>query len=338
MKIGIISPSEIAFRRFLPALMKFEGFEYAGVAVPSKVDWFGNDGATKDFTPIQDSEYSKALGFKENYGGEIFDGYSSLIEDPEIEALYIPLPPGLHYKWTKKALEAGKHVFVEKPATCSLSDTRDLITTASEKGLALHENYMFMYHKQIEEVDEIIKSGGIGEVRNIRLCFGFPKRSPNDFRYNKSLGGGALFDAGGYTLRYARHLLGPSARIISAAKTRADDMDIDIAGGAMLTNDSGVIVHVSFGMDNDYRCLIDAWGSKATLTSVRIFTAPVGFTPTYVISTNGQHEEHTLSADDAFLKSIEVFHRCIVDEEFRRKEYKVVLTQAEMVDNFLKIS
>lgn len=337
MKIGIVSPSEIAFRRFLPALKKHGGFDYAGVAVPSAADWFGENAqpAPEAFDAIHAGEYAKALNFKDNYGGEIFEGYSTLIDNPEIEAVYIPLPPALHYKWAKKALEAGKHVFVEKPSTCSLADSTELVEIAREKGLALHENYMFIYHDQIADVDAIVRDGELGDVRNYRINFGFPMRSRNDFRYNKALGGGALFDAGGYTLKYARHLLGPTARIISSHLAYTPEFKVDIFGCATLVNDSGVSVQVAFGMDNDYRCVIDVWGSKASLTSDRILTAPAGFTPSCTIKANQDYSDRELSADDTFMKSIEVFARCIADSATRLAEYDEIIAQASAVNDFL---
>lgn len=336
MKIGIISPSEIAYRRFMPALKEFGEIEYAGVAVASSEDWFGNNTEHSNFEPIREAEYIKALNFQKNYGGEIYEGYDKMLNDPEIEALYIPLPPGLHYKWAKKALVAGKHVFVEKPATCTLDDTLDLIQIAAERGLALHENYMFIYHKQIEEVDQIVKSGQLGSIKLYRLCFGFPMRTAGDFRYNKALGGGALYDAGGYTLRYARHILGSSAKILTAFLGKEADNEVDITGAAMMVNDEGTTVQLSFGMDNDYRCLIDIWGSKGSLLSERIFTAPAGYTPKCIINTNGNKTEINLSADDTFLKSIKIFYKCINNDADRLKEYEAIRTQAQLVDMFLQ--
>lgn len=339
MKIGIISPSEIAFRRFLPALKKSGDFTYAGVAVPSESDWYGNNSSRDTgFEAIHNREYEKALGFKEFFGANIYDGYETLINDSEVEALYIPLPPALHHKWAKKALLAGKHVFIEKPSTCSVEDSKELVTIASRKGLALHENYMFAYHAQIREVDEIINSGELGEVRMYRINFGFPMRAINDFRYNKALGGGALFDAGGYTLKYARHLLGPSARLISSHRIFTPGFDVDICGCGTLVNDSGTVAQVAFGMDNDYRCLIDAWGSKGSLLSDRILTAPAGFIPSCTIKTNQEYRRCELTPDDTFMKSIELFNECINNKEALFKEYEEIIAQAQLVDDFLSIT
>lgn len=338
MKIGIISPSEIAFRRFLPALMMSGKFEYAGVTIPSKEDWFGSNSSNSAFDAIHLSELNKAINFRNNYGGEIYEGYESLINNPDIQAVYIPLPPALHYKWAKKALLCGKHVLVEKPSTCSLDDTNELVEIAKSKNLALHENYMFIYHKQIRQIDEIVSSGDLGKVRYYRINFGFPMRSKNDFRYNKALGGGALYDAGGYTLKYARHLLGPTTRLISSHMTDAESFDVDIFGAATLVNDKGVCAQIAFCMDNDYRCDIDVWGSTGSLMSGRILTAPDGFEPSCTIKHNQEFSQILLSADNAFLESIKVFYDCIVNNEKREKEFAELITQASLVDDFIKMA
>ena len=142
MRIGIICPSEIAFRRFLPALKEAGCFEYAGVAIASKEEFVG---ATDE---ILAKERAKAQTFVDTYGGKIYEGYKTLIESDDVDAIYLPLPPGLHYKWAKAALDAGKHTLVEKPCTIALSNTEDLLKEAGEKGLAVHENYMFAFHNQ----------------------------------------------------------------------------------------------------------------------------------------------------------------------------------------------
>ena len=184
-KIGIICPSEIAFRRFLPALNEAGCFEYAGVAIASKEEFVGATDV------ILAKERVKAQTFVDNYGGKIYEGYSTLIHSNEVDAIYLPLPPGLHYKWAKEALAAGKHILCEKPCTTALVNTEDLLKDADEKGLAVHENYMFAFHEQLEAVNDIVRSGEIGDVRLYRISFGFPMRAQNDFRYNKALGGGA---------------------------------------------------------------------------------------------------------------------------------------------------
>ena len=222
IKIGIICPSEIAFRRFLPSLQKAEGFKYVGVAIASKEEFVG---ATDE---ILTKERQKAQNFVDNYGGKIFEGYEHMITSSEIDAIYLPLPPALHYKWAKMALENGKHAYVEKPSTTNLANTEDLIRIASEKGLALHENYMFVFHDQLNAINDVVASGEIGDVRLYRISFGFPRRAQHDFRYKKALGGGALLDAGGYCMKYAKYLLGNTAKVVSAQANYLPEYEVEI--------------------------------------------------------------------------------------------------------------
>lgn len=328
-RIGIICPSEIASRRFMPAIKKLDCAKYIGVAHASAKEWFGDN--EPDETLIL-SEKEKAENFRKEYGGKVFDCYSDLLASPEVDAIYLPLPPALHYKWAKEVLRNGKHIFLEKPSTTCLADTEDLINTAKEKRLAVHENYMFAFHKQISEIQDIIASGKLGDIRLYRIAFGFPQRAKNDFRYNKALGGGALLDCGGYTIKLATMLLGDSAKIVYSKLNYTDGFDVDIYGSAALINDSGTTAQLSFGMDNSYKCELEVWGSKGFLRTGRILTAPDGFEPTADITIGSETETVKLSADDTFGKSIEHFCRCVQDAKMREDNYKTILKQAKLVD------
>ena len=320
MRIGIICPSEIAFRRFLPALKEAGCFEYAGVAIASKDEFVG---ATEE---ILAKERAKAQTFVDSYGGKIYEGYKTLIESDDVDAIYLPLPPGLHYKWAKAALDAGKHTLVEKPCTIALANTEDLLKEAGEKGLAVHENYMFAFHNQIEAVNEIVRSGEIGDVRLYRISFGFPMRAQNDFRYNKALGGGALLDCGGYTMKYASMLLGPTATIKYAQSNSIEGFSVDMYGSAAMVNDEGVTAQM------------EVWGSKGTLYTNRILTAPAGFVPEVVIRKGNEEEKRNLPADDAFKKSILHFYECINNAEVRKENYESLLRQARLVKQFKQMA
>ena len=329
VRIGIICPSEIAFRRFMPAIKKLDCAEYIGVAHANAKEWFGDNEPNE---ALLLSEKEKAEGFRKEYGGKVFDGYESLLTSPEVDAVYLPLPPALHYRWAKEALRNGKHIFLEKPSTTSFADTSDLISIAKEKNLAVHENYMFAFHKQIAEIQDIIASGKLGDVRLYRIAFGFPQRAKNDFRYNKALGGGALLDCGGYTIKLATMLLGETAKTVYSKLNYTDGFDINIYGSAAMVNDEGVTAQLSFGMDNSYKCELEVWGSKGFLRTGRILTAPDGFEPTAEITICSETEIVRLSADDTFGKSIEHFCRCVQDAKTREDNYKSILKQAKLVD------
>ena len=339
MKLGIICPSEIAIRRFMPALQKCDGLIFAGIGVFSKKERFGESDVNDDvFQEILKKEKEKAQVFIDQYGGKIYDSYASIATSSDIDALYIPLPPALHYKWAKLALENGKHVLVEKPSTTSSFDTKELVKIASERELALHENYMFMFHEQLDVIENIVKSGEIGDIRLYRINFGFPRRAANDFRYNRALGGCSLIDAGVYTIKYATMLLGPTAEIKYAQSNYLDEFEVDMYGSAALINSEGVTAQIAFGMDNNYKCELEAWGSKGCLTTGRVLTAPAGFAPTATIRKGNEDSVIEFPADDAFLKSIKHFVECINNEETRKDRYKAIVKQAELVDEFKKLA
>lgn len=286
MNLGILGTSEIAFRRFLPALNKCPDINYSGVA---------------SRTP------EKGKPFQETYGGCIYSSYDALLADESIGAVYVPLPPALHFEWGKKVLNAGKHLLMEKPFTTSIQETEQLLNLAEEKGLAVHENYMFLYHSQLAKVKEMIADGSLGEIRLYRMSFGFPMRGQGDFRYNKELGGGALLDCGGYPIRLALELLGDTAKVVHSKLVQPEGFEVDLYGSAVMENDAGEVAQISFGMDNAYQCQLEVWGSKATLIAPRIFTAGDGVKPTLILRTSSDENKIELEADDQFLHSIQQF-------------------------------
>ncbi|NCE65119.1 gfo/Idh/MocA family oxidoreductase [Pseudoflavonifractor sp. 524-17] len=330
IRIGIICPSNIAYRRFLPALKKCENFTYVGVAYATAEEWFGRDVEGNDASVLL-KEKEKAEGFVKEFGGKVFQGYEELLSTPKIDAVYLPLPPALHFKWAQKALERGKHVFVEKPSTTCAADTAGLVELADAAGLALHENYMFIYHRQISEIQSVIASGELGALRLIRASFGFPFRGAQDFRYNRALGGGALLDCGGYTLRLARLLLGDTAKVVDGYLSEHNDFGVDLYGNAVLRNEAGLTAHIAFGMDNSYQCQLEVWGSKGCLMADRVFTPPADFAPKLVVQTGGGSREIAVEPDDQFYHSLQVFARCVAEVDFRKERYEELLRQIELV-------
>ncbi|MDR0851648.1 MAG: Gfo/Idh/MocA family oxidoreductase [Clostridiales Family XIII bacterium] len=339
MRIGVICPSEIALRRFMPALQQIEELEFAGLAVCTAEERFGqNPPAPAIVNATLEEEHRKAQVFIDTYGGKLFEGYGAIAASNEIDALYIPLPPALHFRWAKEALSNGKHVLIEKPSTLAASDTKALTELAASGALALHENYMFAFHDQLNAIQDLIADGEIGDVRLYRISFGFPKRAGNDFRYDKALGGGALFDCGGYTIKYAGMLLGDTARILCAQSNHTDAFEVDVYGSATLVNDRGVTAQIAFGMDNSYKCDLEVWGSLGSLRSGRVLTAPAGFVPTVEITHGDATETRELPSDDAFAKSLKRFVQCIHEPDVREENYGILLRQSEMVDGFLKLA
>lgn len=317
IRLGILGCSDIAFKRFMPAAQRVEGLEVVAVA--------------------EEYDRRKLEPFCSAYGLQGMEDFAAVIGREDIDAIYVPQPPALHYKWAKLALEAGKHVLVEKPSTTEYALSEDLVNTARAKGLALHENYMFQYHSQIARIREMIAGGAIGEVRLYSASFGFPMRSQNDFRYNKALGGGALLDAGGYTAKLATLLLGPDIRVAAARMNGMDGFEVDMYGSASFVNGEGTVCQISYGMDCSYRCSLEVWGSKGRLMTNRIFTAPDGYQPKVLIERQDGTEEIALEADSHFRRSIERFVAEIGDEAARGEMYRDILIQARLVEDMRRL-
>jgi predicted dehydrogenase len=156
----------------------------------------------------------------------VVDSYEALIADSEIDAIYNPLPNGLHAEWTIAALEAGKHVLCEKPFTANAKEAEAVSAVAERTGLVVMEAFHYRYHPLAARMREVATSGEIGTIERIdtALCFPLPKFS--DIRYQYDLGGGATMDVGSYTVHMARLLGGEEPDVVSAqAKLRTPDVD-----------------------------------------------------------------------------------------------------------------
>lgn len=343
IRIAVLAPAEIARRRFMPALAKVEGVEYAGVGVATREEFGGGPaGSLPGGAPAPEGELvpgdlALAREMQGEWGGEVWRGYGALLADPSVDAVYVPLPPGLHAAWGRAALRAGRHLLMEKPFTCSLADTQGLLSLARERCLAVHENYMFAFHGQIAFARLLVEEGRVGDPRLYRVDFGFPRRPADDFRYVRALGGGALLDCGGYALKLGAMLAGEGARVTSASMSPDPSSDVDLYGSATVEGEGGV-AQVSWGMDNDYRCSLDVWGSAGTLRTGRILTAPAGLVPEFEVRRDGAEERIAGPADDSFAKSLSHFDDLVVDRSLRAAREAEILAQARLVEDVRRIA
>lgn len=269
----------------------------------------------------------------ERYGGALYPSYEALLADQSIDVVYVPLPPALHYEWGKRVLEAGKHLFLEKPFTTDVEQTKSLIHIARERGLMVYENYAFIHHAQLAKIKETMSDGTLGELRLLRTSFGFPKRDEGDFRYCKTLGGGALLDCGGYPLRLAMELLGDTVQVVNSRLDQPEPYEVDLYGSATLSNKDGLCLQAAFGMDNAYQCQLELWGSKMLLTAPRIFTAGAEFSPSLILRSSTGERRIELPADDQFLHAIEFFVSGVRNKDIREQTMHTIVCQAELTSD-----
>lgn len=170
----------------------------------------------------------------------VHDSYDTLLADPEIDAIYNPLPNGLHAQWTEKALAAGKHVLCEKPFTANQAEAERVAAVAASSGLVVMEAFHYRYHPVAETMREIAQGGELGALRRVESSMCIPLPLPKDIRYRFDLAGGAVMDTGCYALHMNRLCAGAEPEVVSARARRARP-DVDRWMRAELAYPGGVL-------------------------------------------------------------------------------------------------
>jgi D-xylose 1-dehydrogenase (NADP+, D-xylono-1,5-lactone-forming) len=174
------------------------------------------------------------------------DSYDALLADPEVDAVYIPLPNALHVQWTIRALEAGKHVLCEKPLGRSASEVEAAFVTAERTGLILTEGFMYRHHPQTRRCHQLVREGAIGRLRMITSCFSFFTDDVANVRLRAELHGGALMDVGCYCVSAARMLAGEPERVSAEQTLGGDGVDVTFTGTMRFAD--GVLAHFDAGL------------------------------------------------------------------------------------------
>jgi predicted dehydrogenase len=206
----------------------------AASIAPSALIKPATDNPDVEVTAVAARDGSRARAFAAKHRiAHVHESYEALLADPDIDAVYNPLPNGLHGKWTRAALDAGKHVLCEKPFTANADEAREIADLAAKSDRVVMEAFHYRYHPMTLRTEQIIASGVIGKLQRVEaaLCFPLPKFS--DIRYNYSLAGGALMDAGCYAVHIVRTFGGSTPEVIWA-KAKLRDPQIDRAMTAEL--------------------------------------------------------------------------------------------------------
>ena len=172
-------------------------------------------------------DMSRAEAFAAKHGvPRVFGSYEALIADPDIDAVYNPLPNGLHGRWTKAAIAAGKHVLCEKPFTANAAEAREIAELAANSDRVVMEAVHYRYHPMALRIEEIIASGELGKLQRVESAFCLPLPKFTDIRYDYSLAGGATMDVGCYAVDMMRTFGGSTPKVVSAqAKLRDPAVD-----------------------------------------------------------------------------------------------------------------
>lgn len=311
VRVGVLGCADIAWRRVLPAITAEPRTRLVAVA--------GRDAA-------------KARRFTDRFGGEPVEGYERLLDRTDLDAVYIPLPTGLHARWAVEALRRGLHVLVEKPMATSRAEAAAMLDAARAAGRCLMENLMFLHHGQHEEIRRLVAAGEIGELRSFNGSFGIPPLPTGNVRHRADLGGGSLLDVGVYPLRAARLLLGPELDPVGAVLRIDPALGVDVAGHVLLTTPGGVTAELSFGFEHAYRCSYALWGGTGRIVLDRAFTPPPTLRPVVRLEQQDLVREFTLPAEDQFAAVVRSFAAAVLDGVPPRDGEEELLGMAGLVD------
>ncbi|MFB6555109.1 Gfo/Idh/MocA family protein [Streptomyces sp. NPDC056405] len=315
--MGVLGCADIALRRMLPAIAAADSAELVAVA-------------SRDAT--------KAERVAARFGCAGVKGYRALLERDDIDAVYVPLPPALHFDQVAEALLAGKHVLCEKPLCTTRAEAAELMELARRHRRTLAENFMFLHHSQHAEVRSLVDAGAIGGLEVLSGSFGVPPLDPTGFRYVPSLGGGALLDVGVYPLRTVQMYLSGEPEVLAATLRVDDATGVDVAGTALLCASDGVAAQLEFGFRHSYRSRYALWGGEGRLSVERAYTPPEQLKPVVRLQQQDRLTELAMPADHQVRNALAAFTAAVLAGRDGPVGEDESLLQARLVEDVRKVA
>ena len=205
LKIGVLGAARITKDALIKPARTVDGVEVVSIAA-------------------RDPQRAKEAAAKHGIPN-VHDGYDAMLADPRVDAIYNPLPNGLHGQWTLKAIDAGKHMLCEKPFTANADEARTVAAAAKNSSVVVMEAHHTSHHPQTKRAAEIVRSGMLGELESAEAAFMAPMPPSGDIRWNVALAGGSLMDLGCYPIRWLRDVLGVVPTVTSATANDRDGID-----------------------------------------------------------------------------------------------------------------
>jgi len=317
IKWGIMGTANIARYGTIPGMKLAESCELYAIA--------GRN-------PEKAESYKQEYGFEKAYGS-----YEELLDDEEVQAVYIPLPNDLHIKWVKAALEKKKHVLCEKPIALNAEEAWEMFKTAEENGVLLMEAYAYLHSPYVKSLKNDIESGIIGEVDYIDTAF-VTQGYKEDFRLHKEHGGGAMYDLGCYCTTLALSLIDSEPEFIKA-NAEFSGQGVDYMTSAIIRFKNGARVSFDVGMilgenTNSRYDRLYIHGSKGSIRSEVEYNQAGDVS--YRIFTQDGVIERNISVPQNYSLEIEQLSRCILygEKPYVTKEF--TLKNAKLIDDILK--
>ncbi|WP_079909164.1 Gfo/Idh/MocA family protein [Paenibacillus sp. 32352] len=288
LRWGILGCAGIAKRAVIP------GIQQSQTGVVSAIASRGEEKA---------KETAAQLNIPVHYGS-----YEALLEDDQIDAVYIPLPNHLHKEWTIRAAEAGKHVLCEKPFALNAAEAEEMIAACAKAGVKFAEAFMYRHHPRYAMIKDVIQSGEIGTIRGMRGAFTFNNaKDANNVRYKQFMGGGSLYDVGVYPISAARFILEqePQAATVHAFFSPEHD-NVDMMASGLLEFADGVALTFDCGMWAAGRNVLEILGTEGRIEVPSAYVVRQNADDHFFVTVKGERREvsvpyvnqYALQADD----------------------------------------
>lgn len=277
IRIGILGASKFAITKSVPGMQKAEYLEVTAIA--------SRDGAKA-------AEAAAKLGIPTAYGS-----YEELLADPQIDAIYNPLPNHLHVPWSIKAANAGKHVLCEKPIGLTADEVRQLIAARDRNKVQIAEAFMVRTHPQWLRAKEIVASGEIGPLRSIQAAFSYFNIDPANIRNNPEIGGGALMDIGCYAIHTSRYIFGEEPRRVIGLIDRDPSLGTDRLSSAILDFPAGHAIFTCSTQLVPYQC-VQILGAKGRIEIAIPFNAPPDKTTKIFVDIGGALDQSGIRIEE----------------------------------------
>jgi predicted dehydrogenase len=295
---GILSTAGIATGKVIAGMQHADRCEVLAIA-------------SRDERRARDA--ASSLGIPRAYGS-----YEALLADPDVDAVYVPLPNHLHPEWTMRAARAGKHVLCEKPLAMTAAEAREMVAACEDAGVRLMEAFMYRLHPSWVAAREVVASGRIGSLVAVDTWFSYFNDDPANIRNIREAGGGALYDIGCYAVNLSRMLFGAEPTGLKASITRDPDSGVDIVTSAILEFATGVATFTcSTRMEPEQR--VDIYGTRGRIRIPIPFNIPPDRPTSVLIVAGGEPpvspgvEERTFPARDPYAVESEAFATAILD-------------------------
>ncbi len=263
-----------------------------------------------EIVAVASREGATAQAFADGHGIRRAHGsYAALLADPDVEAVYIPLPNSMHVEWSVQALQAGKHVLCEKPLDRRPEAVTRAFDIAEQRGLVLSEAFMWRHHPQTLRLRELLGEGAVGDVRLVRACFSFALAGDVDVRLDPALDGGGLMDVGCYCVSGARLVAGEPVSVAAQAVMGPTGVDRRLSG--LLRFDGDVLGVIDCGLDVYARGELEVVGSEGRIVLPDPWHA---IDPKIVVERGLEREIVTVQAADSYARELEDMAAAIAGE------------------------